>query len=151
MWVGGVGGRGEGWGRGQWVVVVGGGHRVRLGVVTIFSAGKDKIWNGNKYILSMANVSVSQYALLLFFMANIALAARFREKNWNGMLLHLWSQIWINIWFGICLYNLVKGLVLSFTLSSGDKGVIAAALIGIEWLWQSLANRRYFCKFLSWQ
>ena len=41
--MGGVGGRGEGWGRGQWVVVVGGGHRVRLGVVTIFSAGKDKI------------------------------------------------------------------------------------------------------------
>ena len=78
--MGGVGGRGEGWGRGQWVVVVGGGHRVRLSVVTIFSAGKDKM---------------DQYLIW-------DMSLQFSER------------------------------VLSFTLSSGDKGVIAAALIGIE-------------------
>ena len=42
MWVGGVGGGGEGWGGRQRIVVVGGGHRVRLSVVPIFSAAKDK-------------------------------------------------------------------------------------------------------------
>ena len=42
MWVGGIGGGGEGGRRGQRIVVVRGGDRVRLSVVPIFSAAKDK-------------------------------------------------------------------------------------------------------------
>ena len=81
----------------------------------------------------MANVSVSQCAPLLFFMANIVLAARFREKKlkWYATALVITNMDQYLIW-DMSQYNLVKGLVLSFTLSSGDKGVIAAALIGIE-------------------
>ena len=64
-----------------------------------------------------------------FFMANIVLAARFRELKWYATALVITNMDQYLIWDMSLQFS---ERVLSFTLSSGDKGVIAAALIGIE-------------------
>ena len=62
-------------------------------------------------------------------MANIVLAARFRELKLYATALVITNMDQYLIWDMSLQFS---ERVLSFTLSSGDKGVIAAALIGIE-------------------